>query len=151
QAVEIIRKYWEDVAITTDIIVGFPGETDEDFKESYEFAKKVGVAKIHVFPCSPKKGTPAEKMDCQVIPQVKAERSHILIELSDKMAQDFINKFINKEVEVLFEQNHKKKIFEGHTSNYINVTVESDENIKNKIQMVRLTNPLNEKVFGELC
>lgn len=151
QAVETIKKYWEDVAITTDIIVGFPGETDEDFKESYEFAKKVGFSKIHVFPYSPKKGTPAAKMECQVTPQVKAERSHILIELSDKMAQDFINKFINKEVEVLFEQKHNERIFEGHTSNYLNVTVGSDENIKNKILMVRLTNPQNEKVFGDLC
>lgn len=151
QAVQTIRKYWDDVAITTDIIVGFPGETDEDFRESYNFAKKIGFSKIHVFPYSPKKGTPAEKMDYQISPQVKAERSRILIELSDKMAQDFINRFISKEVEVLFEQSHKEKIFEGHTSNYINVIIESDENIKNKILKVKLTNAQNEKAFGDLC
>ncbi|MPN17111.1 Threonylcarbamoyladenosine tRNA methylthiotransferase MtaB [bioreactor metagenome] len=151
QAVQTIRKYWDDAAITTDIIVGFPGETDEDFRESYDFAKKIAFSKIHVFPYSPKKGTPAEKMHCQIAPQLKAERSRILIELSDKMAQDFINKFINKEVEVLFEQGHKEKIFEGHTSNYINVTVESDENIKNKILRVKLINAQNEKAFGDIC
>ncbi|HCT64903.1 MAG TPA: tRNA (N(6)-L-threonylcarbamoyladenosine(37)-C(2))-methylthiotransferase MtaB [Lachnospiraceae bacterium] len=151
QAVETIRKYWNDAAITTDIIVGFPGETDEDFNESYKFAQKVGFSKIHVFPYSPKRGTLAEKMDCQIDPQVKAERSRILIELSDKMAQDFINKYINKEVKVLFEQSHNEGSFEGHTSNYINVTVKSEENIKNKILRVKLTNAHGERAFGEIC
>ena len=151
QSVATIRKYWPDAAITTDIIVGFPGETHEDFNESFEFARKIGFAKIHVFPYSPKKGTPAEKMENQIGSGVKAERSRILMELSDEMAGNFVKQFINNEMEVLFENSHDEGGFDGHTSNYINVTVKSEENIKNKILQVKLTEVQNERACGTIC
>lgn len=151
QAVDTIRKYWADVAITTDVIVGFPGETDEDFQETYKFAEKVGFSKIHVFPYSPKKGTPAEKMEHQLDAKIKAERSRILMELSDDMAWNFMQRFLNKDVEVLFENSHQPGFYDGHTSNYINVTVKSQEDIKNQILPVKLTNLQKERIFGEIC
>ena len=89
QAAATLRKYLPKVALTTDIIVGFPGETEEDFRESYAFAEEIGFAKIHVFPYSPKRGTPAAARKDQLLNAVKAERSHTLIQLSDKMAAEF--------------------------------------------------------------
>ena len=90
QAAATLRKYLPKVALTTDIIVGFPGETEEDFRESYAFAEEIGFAKIHVFPYSPKRGTPAAARKDQLLNAVKSERSHTLIQLSDKMAADFL-------------------------------------------------------------
>ena len=90
QAAATLRKYLPKVALTTDIIVGFPGETEEDFRESYAFAEEIGFAKIHVFPYSPKRGTPAAARKDQLLNAVKSERSHTLIQLSDRMAADFL-------------------------------------------------------------
>ena len=149
-AVEIIRKYWPDAALTTDIIVGFPGETEEDFAESYAFAEKVGFSKIHVFPYSPKKGTPAAEMEGQIPPDIKEKRAEALIRLSNEMAGRFISGFVGKNVEVLFEQRPKEGYFEGHTSNYINVIVKSDDDIRNKILSVNIKSAENEKAFGEI-
>ncbi|MGL4790789.1 MAG: tRNA (N(6)-L-threonylcarbamoyladenosine(37)-C(2))-methylthiotransferase MtaB [Anaerotignaceae bacterium] len=149
-AVEIIRKYWGDVAITTDVIVGFPNESDEDFKECYDFAKKINFSKIHVFPYSPKKGTVAEKMSNQVLPKIKTDRSKVLLELSEEMSKAFVENLIGKEVTVLFEQNSGGNLYEGHTSNYINVTVESEANLKNQLLPVIIESVENEKAFGRL-
>ncbi len=138
-AVCTLRKYMPDVAITTDIIVGFPGETEEDFKESCDFAEKVGFSKIHVFPYSPKKGTPAAERKDQLLNSVKQERSRKLIAISDKMCQDFMEKYIGENVEVLFERNVKKDIYEGHTGNYIKVLAKSEKNISNEILDVKVS------------
>ena len=138
-AVCTLRKYMPDVAITTDIIVGFPGETEEDFKESCDFAEKVGFSKIHVFPYSPKKGTPAAERKDQLLNSVKQERSKKLIAISDRMCQDFMKKYIGENVEVLFERNAKEDIYEGHTGNYIKVLAKSEKNISNKILDVKVS------------
>lgn len=149
-AVCILRKYMSDVAITTDIIVGFPGETEEDFNESYEFAKKVQFSKIHVFPYSPKKGTPAAERKDQILNSIKQERSKKLIELSDKMANDFMSKYIDKSVEVLFERNINENQYEGHTGNYIKVVGSSCEDVSNKILNVKIKSVEYEHIVG-LC
>lgn len=149
-AVCILRKYMSDVAITTDIIVGFPGETEEDFNESYEFAKKVQFSKIHVFPYSPKKGTPAAERKDQILNSIKQERSKKLIELSDKMANDFMSKYIDKSVEVLFERNINENQYEGHTGNYIKVVGSSCEDVSNKIVNVKIKSVEYEHIVG-LC
>ncbi len=149
-AVCILRKYMSDVAITTDIIVGFPGETEEDFNESYEFAKKVQFSKIHVFPYSPKKGTPAAERKDQILNSIKQERSKKLIELSDKMANDFMSKYIDKSVEVLFERNINENQYEGHTGNYIKVVGSSYEDVSNKIVNVKIKSVEYENIVG-LC
>lgn len=147
-AVCILRKYMADVAITTDIIVGFPGETEEDFNESYEFAKKVQFSKIHVFPYSPKKGTPAAERKDQILNSVKQERSKKLIELSDKMANEFMSKYIDKSVEVLFERNIGENQYEGHTGNYIKVVGNSDTDVSNNIVNVKIKSVEYEHITG---
>ena len=102
QAAATLRKYLPKVALTTDIIVGFPGETEEDFRESYAFAEEIGFAKIHVFPYSPKRGTPAAARKDQLLNAVKSERSHTLIQLSDRMAADFLADAVGTDAEVLY-------------------------------------------------
>lgn len=144
EAVTLLRKYMPDVAITTDIIVGFPGETEEDFIESYNFAKKVGFSKIHVFPYSPKKGTPAAEREDQLLNSVKQERSKKLIALADEMAKEFMEKYIGETVEVLFEKATSEGVYEGHTGNYVKVIAKSDKNVVNQIVNVAV-----EKIDGE--
>ena len=148
QAVNTLRNYMPDVAITTDIIVGFPGESEEDFKQSYEFAQEMKFSKIHVFPYSPKKGTPAAQMKEQISNEIKSERVKILMSLSDKMSKDFIEGFIGKDVEVLFERKCEDGQYEGHTSNYIKVFADSKVDIINNIKLVNLKNSDNENAYG---
>lgn len=145
-----LRRTFPDVAITTDIIVGFPTETDEDFNESYDFAEKVKLSKIHVFPYSPKTGTPAAKIRPQVSPEVKSERSHKMLELSNRLNREFMSEYINKPMEVLFER-FENGYYEGHTRNYIKVLCKSERNIVNELIMVKLTDIAGEEtMYGEL-
>ena len=148
QAAATLRKYLPEVALTTDIIAGFPGETEEDFQASYDFAKEIGFAKIHAFPYSPKKGTPAAARKDQLLNAVKADRSHRLIELSDKMADDFIQAYVGKDVEVLFERAIGEGVYEGHTTNYIKVKATSEKDLTNVICTVAVTKAENEELFG---
>ncbi len=145
-----LKENIKDIAITTDLIVGFPGETIEDFNETCEFIKKVGFSKIHVFPYSPKKGTKAYSMKEQISSEIKSERVKIILELENKMRMDFLNKNLNKVEDVLFEQLVKDKIYEGYTSNYIKVFVESNIDLKNKILPTKLTKIKNDSVNGEI-
>ena len=130
--VNVLRENIKDVSISTDVIVGFPGETEEEFNETYEFLKRIKLTKTHIFKYSPRKGTRAAEMKGQIDGKVKEERSKALIALNDINEQGFIEKYINKNVKVLLEQQVKGKenIFEGYTENYIKVEVEKPENIK---------------------
>ena len=150
RAVEILRKYFPNVAITTDIIAGFPDETDEDFEKSLEFAKKIGFAKIHAFPYSPKRGTPAAVMPNQILNAVKNERTSRLIEASDRMADEFIKSFEGRVMPVLYEREIEHNIYEGYTTNYIRVLSESSENIKNKIIDTEIVSSEDEKAIGRI-
>ena len=150
RAVEILRKYFPNVAITTDIIAGFPDETDEDFEKSLEFAKKIGFAKIHSFPYSPKRGTPAAVMPNQILNAVKNERTSRLIEASDRMADEFIKSFEGRVMPVLYEREIEHNIYEGYTTNYIRVLSESSENIKNKILDTEIVSSEDEKAIGRI-
>lgn len=130
--VNVLRENIKDVSISTDVIVGFPGETEEEFNETYEFLKKIKLTKTHIFKYSPRKGTRAAEMKEQIDGKLKEERSKALIALNDINEQGFIEKYINKNVKVLLEQEVKGKenIFEGYTENYIKVELEKPENIK---------------------
>ena len=150
EAVGILREYFPDVALTTDIIAGFPGETDEDFEESIEFAERIGFSKIHAFPYSPKKGTPAAVMQDQIQNSVKNERTGRLIALSDAMGDKFIEGFIGKVMPVLYEQESSENLYEGYTENYIRVTAESQTNIKNKILDTKILSAKKERAHGEI-
>ena len=123
--VNILRENIKDVSITTDVIVGFPGETEEEFNETYEFLKRLKLTKTHVFKYSPREGTKAYDMPNQVDGKVKEERSKALIALNNVNERAFTEKYIGKEVDVLIEQEVKGKdgVWEGYTRNYIKVEV----------------------------
>lgn len=149
QAAATLRKYLPKVALTTDIIVGFPGETEEDFRESYAFAEEIGFAKIHVFPYSPKRGTPAAARKDQLLNAVKAERSHTLIQLSDKMAAEFLADAVGTDAEVLYERAVGDGIYEGHTTNYMKVHGRSEVDLTNRICKTHITRTEGEMLFGD--
>ena len=118
--VEKIREARPDIAITTDVIVGFPGESDEEFNETVDFIKRVNFAELHVFPFSAREGTPAYTMKDQVNPQVKAKRVQILLELSEQLKENYRKQFIGKELEVIIEEKNKETgLMIGHSSNYL--------------------------------
>ncbi|MBU3203011.1 tRNA (N(6)-L-threonylcarbamoyladenosine(37)-C(2))-methylthiotransferase MtaB [Clostridium algidicarnis] len=134
--VEKLRETYDDVSITTDVIVGFPGESQEEFEKTYEFLKEIKLSKTHVFKFSPRKGTKAETMKDQVDGNIKDERSHRLIELNLINEKEFINKFIGKTFKVLYEQEVLKEngVYEGYSENYIKIKSKySDENIIGKV------------------
>ena len=134
---EILREYFKDVNLTTDIIVGFPGETNEEFESTYEFLSKIKFYKMHIFKYSPREGTLAAKMTNQIDGNIKEERSQKLIELSNKNEREYNEKYIGKSVEVLFEE-EKDGLWSGYTKNYVRVFVENDESLENKIQKVEI-------------
>ena len=127
-AVRMIRKYMEDAAITTDVIVGFPGETGDEFVESMEFVKDIKFSDVHVFSYSNREGTVASKRVDQIENKVKQERSKKLIEEVEKLKIEFLNKFIGTTMEVLFEE-ERDGFYIGHSKNYIKVKIKTDKNI----------------------
>lgn len=149
ESTKLLRKYFKDVKLTTDIIVGFPGETDEEFNKTYKFLKKIKFYKMHIFKYSIRKGTVAEKMPNQVDGKVKEERSKILIELSNKNEEEYNQELIGKVVDVLFEE-RKKEYFEGHTKNYIMVKVKTTENLQNEIKKVKIVRTENLETYGTI-
>ena len=143
-----IRSVRPDISITTDVIVGFPQESDEDFNEVLDYVNKVKFSKVHVFPFSKRDGTKASIMDGQIQESVKKSRAKKLIEVSDKLEKEYYSKFLNKELEVLVEENINGKSI-GHTSNYIKVEVDDTLN-RNEFYKVRITSIEKEYVKGEL-
>ena len=123
--VNLLRSINKDVSISTDVIVGFPGETEEDFKESYEFCKKMRFSKIHVFPYSDREGTSASKMADKIDSTVKKSRSRVLINLSNNLEEEYNNSFVGKYLDILFEE-EKDKYFIGHASNYVKIRVKGN-------------------------
>ena len=129
-----IKKACPDVALTTDVIVGFPGESEEEFIETYNFIKKCGFNMLHVFPYSSRPGTVAARLKDQIDPRIKKERCLKLIELSNQLWNEYTSQFEGKEVEVLIEQYDKvNKENVGHTSNYLEVRVQSNDDLTGKI------------------
>lgn len=139
-SVNRIRKFFPDAAITTDIMVGFPQETDEEFKKTLKFAEEISFAEAHIFKYSVRKGTVAEKMSGQIDPHIKELRSKELIALTKKTQKDFLDSHIGKTVEVLFEREYKDAVgfHEGKTQNYITVIAESDKDVSGEFKNVRI-------------
>lgn len=148
-SVKLLRNAFPNVALTTDIIVGFPRESDEEFYITYEYLKKINFAKMHVFKYSQRKGTKAAVMKEQIDGNIKEKRSQKIIELSDKNEKEFLDKFIGQEVEVLFEQEENKYI-KGHTKNYIVVKNEYEKKLENTIQKVKITKRDELELIGKL-
>ena len=130
-AVATLRKYYPEASFTTDVIVGFPGETDEEFAKTYEFLKEIDFYRLHVFKYSPRRGTVAEKMPNQIDGNKKEERSNKLIELSNITENKHNQSYIGKTVKVLFEE-FEDGFFKGHTTNYMMVKVAGEEEQSDK-------------------
>ena len=150
EIVDRLRENIPNVAITTDVIVGFPGETNDEFKSTYEFLKEIELSQMHVFKYSPRKGTPAATMENQIDPQMKQLRSDKLLNLNKENFNKFAGRFIGQEVDVLFEQSIAENTYEGLTPNYIRVVVKSDKDIHGEILKVKLTDIRDEYVEGIL-
>ncbi len=156
EVTERLRQAYDDVILTTDIIVGFPNETDEEFEQTFEFLKRIKFYKMHVFKYSPRKGTKAAVMPNQIDGNVKEERSKRLIELSDKNEKEYQEKYINKKVKVLFEDEHIEngnKYIKGHTANYIMVKVpieKENEDYSNRIENVQIIKNDNMELIGKI-
>lgn len=134
-----IRNYLPNIAFTTDVIVGFPGESDEEFEETYNFIKKVNYSELHVFPYSPRRNTPAAKMKDQVDDKIKHERVNRLLELSKELNQNFALKQIGKTLKVLFEKRDGDYLV-GHASDYLKVRVKTTDNLIGEIVEIKINN-----------
>lgn len=134
-----IREIRPDIAITTDVIVGFPGETEEEFLETFNFIKKVNFAELHVFPFSAREGTKAYSMPDQVKPEIKSQRVEKLIKLSEELNKEYISKFKGQELEVILEERNKKThLLSGFTSNYIKLEADLPDEFIGKIHKIKV-------------
>ena len=152
QAVDILRKSMPDVAITTDIMVGFPGETEEEFNETMDFVREIRFSRIHVFQYSPRAGTKAAAFPDQVPGDVKERRSHDLIELGLQLERAYLGSFLGKEEQVLFEEESKDKkdSYEGYTEHYIRVVAGGNPGILNTIKPVLLRKIEKSHILGSI-
>ncbi len=149
QSVSLIRALVPEAAITTDIIVGFPGETSAEFEQSYKLCQKLGFARIHVFPYSPRQGTQASRMLNQVGDRIKKERSQRMLDLARESAQNFSQQFLGKTMPVLWEK-RSDGTWSGHSDNYIKVYTKSNDDLTNKLLLVKLVKLFNgDGVWGK--
>ncbi|GAB3050787.1 tRNA (N(6)-L-threonylcarbamoyladenosine(37)-C(2))-methylthiotransferase MtaB [Virgibacillus ainsalahensis] len=152
--VEKIRKALPDLAITSDVIVGFPGETEEEFMETYNFIKEVGYSELHVFPFSRRTGTPAARMKDQVDEELKNERVQQMINLSDQLAKEYASRYEDEVLEVIPEESvqdeNNPSLLVGYTDNYLKVQFEGNQDMIGKIVRVKIKKsgyPYNEGIF----
>ena len=136
QSTGLLREHFQDPAITTDMIVGFPGETEEEFEQSLDFIQRCGFSAMHIFPYSKRPGTPAASMPGQAPKAVKEERARRAAEIASRMERNYLKQW--EEVEVLFEE-ERDGLWWGHTTRYSKVGVRSGENLHNQLRRVRIT------------
>ena len=149
EIVQLLRNTYNDVMLTTDIIVGFPGETDEEFEITKNFLKEINFYKMHIFKYSPRKGTKAAQMKFQIPGDKKEERSNILMAMSDENQKRYNESYIGKEIDVLFEED-KEGIYKGHTANYILAYCKTNQKIDNQIIKVKCINIETGHILVEL-
>ena len=146
----ILRKYFENPALTTDVIVGFPQETEEEFEESRKFVEQVDFYETHIFKYSRRKGTRADRMEGQVPETVKSQRSHVLIEMGKAHEKKYMESFLGKEVEILFEETARiqgETYWIGHTREYLKTAVKSCADLENRIVKAKVEGFLEEGIF----
>lgn len=149
EKIELIRSKFNDIALTTDVLAGFVGETEDEFNELYNFLQKVSFYELHVFPYSRRAGTVADEMEGHVDPKIKKERAHKLLELASKMKDDYENKFIGSIQNIIVEDN-KNGYYHGHSSNYLDIYFKSDVDLNNQIVDVKILRKSNGKLYGEV-
>ncbi|HJV31383.1 MAG TPA: tRNA (N(6)-L-threonylcarbamoyladenosine(37)-C(2))-methylthiotransferase MtaB [Bacillales bacterium] len=152
-----LKEVLPGLAVTSDVIVGFPGETEEEFMETYNFIKDHKFTELHVFPYSKRTGTPAARMEDQIDEEVKNERVHRLISLSDQLAKEYASQFEGQELEVIPEAHYNDGqevgLYEGYTDNYLRVVLKGNEEVIGKIVKVKVTKagyPYNEGEFIQI-
>ncbi len=150
QVVENIRRYIPDSAVTTDIMVGFPGETEEEFEESMQFLKEIGFSESHVFAYSNRRGTKADKFPNQVRRAEKNRRAALMAQAAEECGRRFLEGFVGREIEVLAEREIEKGLYEGHTSNYIRVHIPAGEDISRRFVNVKITGITGDYALGKL-
>jgi threonylcarbamoyladenosine tRNA methylthiotransferase MtaB len=152
RAVNLLKEKIPQVSITTDIMVGFPGESDEEFEQSYSFCQQAGFANIHVFPFSPRPETAAARMPKQIKDKVKRERNQRMLELSRSSRRRFREQSLGRTMPVLWEQEIRPRsgIYSGLTGNYIRVFAHGEKPLSNEITPVRLTELHNQGIWGEI-
>ncbi len=140
EKIGLIRKIRPGISITTDVIVGFPGESEVNFIETYRSCEEIKFSKIHVFPYSDREGTIASKMNDKIPNNVKKDRVHRLMALSKNLEEEYSKEFYGQEIEFLFEEyDDLLKGYKGHSSNYLECYVQSEENLKGAIKKVKFT------------
>ena len=150
ESVRLLNTYFPGCAVTTDLIVGFPGETEEEFEASLAFIRKCALTKVHIFPYSRRAGTPAAKMPDQVPKAVKEQRASRAAAVAAELEDTFHSALIGTVQEVLFEQ-PEEGFYAGHAPNYVKVYVQArEEELRNRTRRVRVTEPCREGVFGVL-
>ena len=138
---QLLRKYFDNPALTTDVIVGFPGETEEEFEKSRAFVDKVDYYETHIFKYSKRQGTKAAVMENQIPEQVKTARSNIMLEMDEQKREKYESSFVGKSVEVLFEEEIHKNgevFWVGHTKEYVKIALQTEENLQNQLANVRI-------------
>jgi threonylcarbamoyladenosine tRNA methylthiotransferase MtaB len=152
KAMNLIREKMPDAAITTDVIIGFPQESDDEFEESYSFCRQAGFANIHVFPFSPRPETAAEKMPGQIKDRIKQERSQRMLELSQSCRRNFCEQFLTQITPVLWEKETSpgSGTYSGLTNNYIRVFASSEEPVSNQMTSVKLVEFQDQGILGEI-
>jgi len=148
--VQMLRDSIPNVMFTTDILVGFPGETEEEFNETVEFVKKIGFLKAHIFPYSIRKGTRAASMENQIDKKTKEKRVKILDEISKEIRSNILKEQIGKTHMVLFETEISKNVYEGYTENYIPVHVTSHSNLEGCLHSVKITESFDDFCIGNI-
>ena len=146
----ILRKYFDHPAITTDVIVGFPGETEEEFNNTKEFLERIHFYEMHIFKYSKRQGTRAATMENQVPEEIKTKRSAQLISLGNKMSKEFRDYYLGQEQEVLFEEKtiiNSKEMYVGYTKEYVKVAVESEKMIENQLVKGKITGFADDNVY----
>ncbi len=149
EKIALIRKYYPSAGLTTDVIVGFPGEGEEQFRETIHFLKKIRFTKAHIFPFSRRKGTPAYDYGDQVSSEKKKERSRIAINLEEEIAEEVRREFVGAELSVLFETKTHGEA-EGYSTNYLRVAVPEEQARVNEIRRVRILRTDGERLLGEV-
>ena len=146
----ILRKYFDHPAITTDVIVGFPGETEEEFNNTKEFLERIHFYEMHIFKYSKRQGTRAATMENQVPEEIKTKRSAQLISLGNKMSKEFRDYYLGQEQEVLFEEKtiiNSKEMYIGYTKEYVKVAVESERMLENQLVKGKITGFADDNVY----
>ncbi|HHU48386.1 MAG TPA: tRNA (N(6)-L-threonylcarbamoyladenosine(37)-C(2))-methylthiotransferase MtaB [Clostridiales bacterium] len=152
EIVERLRSIIPDTAVTTDIMVGFPGETEEEFVETCDFVEAIRFSKIHVFQYSPRRGTPAASFENQVPAACKEQRSRKLISLGRQLEREFMKQFIGRQVIVLFEEEHSDRAgyYEGYTDQYVRVTAQADSELEGRLLPVMVQSIENDSLTGQI-